>query len=50
MEISNVSAAPNGIGGRRYIRHDSNVEQIPANEAEDVQAVADMINTAQGSI
>ena len=33
---------------RKYIRWDADgVEKIPPNEAEDIQAVADMINTIQ---
>ena len=32
---------------RNYIRFDSGVENIPPNEAKDIQAVADMINVMQ---
>ncbi|MCJ1369450.1 hypothetical protein MMC20_000661 [Loxospora ochrophaea] len=47
-------ANPNGVAhnstsleDRNYIRYEPGVEKIPPNEAEDIQAVADMINAIQ---
>jgi hypothetical protein len=38
----------NGVSSRNYIKWDSEgVQSIPPNEAEDIQAVADMINKIQ---
>lgn len=40
--------ATNGVASRNYIRWDTpGVEKIPEGEAEDIQAVADMINVMQ---
>lgn len=48
MEIHNKTVNdPQSLANRKYIRYDSGVEKIPPNEAEDVQAVADMINEIQ---
>ena len=48
MEISNhTEPDTKSLADRKYIRYDSGVEQIPPNEAEDIQAVADMINAMQ---
>ena len=49
MEISNRPAGEEeDMSKRDYIRWDSEgVEQIPPNEADDIQAVADMINSFQ---
>ena len=47
MNISNRSEKPTALADRKYIRFDEGVEQIPENEQEDIQAVADMINAIQ---
>ena len=49
MEISNRPVGEEeDMSKRDYIRWDAEgVEKIPPNEAEDIQAVADMINTIQ---
>jgi hypothetical protein len=40
--------AANGFASRNYLRWDApSVEKVPPGEAEDIQAVADMINTMQ---
>lgn len=35
------------LGSRKYIKYSKDVETIPEGEAEDIQAVADMINESQ---
>ncbi len=49
MEISNRAAGEqDDMSKRNYIRWDAEgVEKVPPNEAEDIQAVADMINACQ---
>ena len=49
MGISNRPAREDeDMSKREYIRWDAEgVEKIPPNEADDIQAVADMINTIQ---
>ena len=48
MEISNNSEDQQAMASRKYIHwQDERVEKIPPNEAEDIQAVADMINNIQ---
>ena len=49
MEISNRPAKEEeDMSKRNYIRWDAEgVEKVPPNEAEDIQAVADMINCMQ---
>ena len=48
MEISNNSEDQQAMASRKYIHwQDEGVEKIPPNEAEDIQAVADMINNIQ---
>ena len=49
MEISNRPVEEEeDMSKRNYIRWDAEgVEKIPPNEAEDIQAVADMINAIQ---
>jgi hypothetical protein len=43
-----ASNGTNGLEIRNYIRWDTEgVEEIPPHEQEDIQAVADMINTMQ---
>lgn len=37
----------NTVDTSKYVRWDSGVEQVPPGEAEDIQAVADMINAMQ---
>jgi hypothetical protein len=40
--------ASNGLTSRKYIQWNApGVEKVPPGEAEDIQAVADMINTMQ---
>jgi len=39
--------ASNGVDTSKYIRGGAGVEKIPPNEVEDIQAVADIINTIQ---
>ena len=48
MDISNKGEDQNAMDDRKYIHwKDEGVEKIPSNEAEDIQAVADMINSMQ---
>ncbi len=48
MDISNNSEDQQAMASRKYIHwQDGGVEKIPPNEAEDIQAVADMINNIQ---
>ena len=48
MDISNRPAGDEDMSKRHYLRWDAEgVEKIPPNEAEDIQAVADMINAIQ---
>ncbi|KAG7001437.1 hypothetical protein G7Y79_00031g065520 [Physcia stellaris] len=48
MGISNRPAGEEDMSKRHYLRWDAEgVEKIPPNEAEDIQAVADMINAIQ---
>jgi len=49
MEISNRAAGEqDDMSKRKYIRWDAEgVEKVPPNEAENIQAVADMINACQ---
>ncbi|MCJ1325949.1 hypothetical protein MMC10_002612 [Thelotrema lepadinum] len=47
MATQNGSMSPSDLVDRKYIRYDSGVEEIPPNESEDIQAVAEMINHAQ---
>ncbi|OJD36038.1 heme-dependent catalase [Diplodia corticola] len=48
MATNGQSAHPEDLAGRKYIRWDAKgVEKVPPNEAEDIQAVADMINEIQ---
>ena len=48
MEISNNSEDQQAMASRKYIHwQDEGVEKIPPNEAEDIQAVAEMINNIQ---
>ena len=49
MATQNGSMSPSDLVDRKYIRYDSGVEEIPPNESEDIQAVAEMINHAQVS-
>jgi hypothetical protein len=45
---ANGSNGTKGVNTSNYIRWDADgVEKVPPGEAEDVQAVADMINTIQ---
>ena len=48
MDISNNQEDQAAMANRKYIHwQDEGVEKIPPNEAEDIQAVADMINASQ---
>lgn len=48
MEIHNKTESDTkSLENRKYIPFSKGVEQIPENEAEDIQAVADMINAIQ---
>lgn len=48
MNISNEGEDPAHMVNRGYIHwQDEGVEKIPPNEAEDIQAVADQINSMQ---
>ena len=48
MDISNHSEDQGAMASRPYIHwQDEGVEEIPSNEKEDIQAVAEMINTMQ---
>lgn len=48
MDISNNEEDQNAMASRKYIHwQDEGVENIPPNEEEDIQAVADMINAMQ---
>lgn len=48
MDISNKSEDQQAMANRKYIHwQDEAVEKIPPNEAEDIQAVVDMINNIQ---
>ena len=48
MDISNKSENQDAMAKRKYIHwQDPGVEKIPPNEAQDIQAVADMINGMQ---
>lgn len=48
MASNGHTASPEELAKRNYIRWDAEgVEKIPPNEAEDIQAVADMINEIQ---
>ena len=48
MDISNKAEHQQAMANRKYIHwQDEGVEKIPPNEAEDIQAVADMINGMQ---
>jgi len=45
---TNGTNESNGVESRKYIRWDAaGVENVPPGEAEDIQEVADMINTIQ---
>ena len=48
MDISNKGEDQAAMANRKYIHwQDEGVEKIPPNEADDIQAVADMINAMQ---
>ena len=48
MDISNKSEDQQATANRKYLHwQDEGVEKIPPHEAEDIQAVADMINNIQ---
>ena len=48
MAIHDIfSPNPKDLENREYVRYDPELEHIPPNEVEDIQAVADMINTMQ---
>jgi len=48
MATNGHTNGSNGVKSRNYIRWDAEgVEKVPPNEAEDIQAVADMINQIQ---
>ena len=48
MDIRNKAENQDKMADRKYIHwHAEGVEKIPSNEAEDIQAVADMINSMQ---
>ena len=48
MDISNRSEDQQAMAIRKYIHwQDEGVEKVPPNEAEDIRAVADMINNIQ---
>ena len=48
MDISNKEEDQAMMAKRKYIHwQDEGVEKIPPNEKEDIQAVADMINSMQ---
>jgi len=48
MASNGTNGSSNGVESRKYIRWDTEgIEKIPPKEAEDIQAVADMINTIQ---
>lgn len=52
MTGSNGASQPSSdLSSRKYIRwDDSRVEKIPEGEAEDIQAVADLINKSQAAM
>ena len=47
VQLNSGALSSGDLASRNYIRFNSGVEKVPPGEAEDIQAVADLINEAQ---